>query len=283
MSRQHPVSSGKPLPAGASAAKSAKRHVTPAKPEQFPPKKLATLSRVIWICVPIGFLAIWLRHRPEDAAPGVLAFVVSIFFPTLGWDFLNKLMSGNGSVSIRNIHEMLGHLSNYNVGLFLRSWLTAFTALLLILYSPQLANSWGSLLPAGSRDVNTLEVSVLSGELAVIAFIGWVRFRHLPKRPSPRFGYRDMAEGLGDLAWTLAMVSIAFGAAGSTSNQYWLVTAGVLVPILINLRRQSYPGPRKVAADSQRKGKRLSDRRESTPRARFPRQPHMPAAHLMRC
>lgn len=252
MSRQQPADSGKPLPAGVSAAKSATQHVTPAKPEEFPPKKLINLTFIVSATALFGFVAIAARWS-GDGAPGLIFIGVSVYLLTLLWDFCAKLMSVYGPVSIRNIHEVLLRLLfNYNVFLFFVSCLALFAAPVLILRSPSLASSWASLLPTHSRDVSALEVSVLSGELAVMAFGGWLWFRHLAKRPSPRFGYRDMAEGLGDLAWTLAMISIAFGAAGSTSNLDWLVITGVFVPILINLRRQSYRDPRRVAAGSQR-------------------------------
>jgi hypothetical protein len=218
MSRQQPADSGKPLPAGVSAAKSATQHVTPAKPEEFPTKKLINLTFIVSATALFGFVAIAARWS-GDGAPGLIFIGVSVYLLTLLWDFCAKLMSVYGPVSIRNIHEVLLRLLfNYNVFLFFVSCLALFAAPVLILRSPSLASS----------------------------------FRHLAKRPSPRFGYRDMAEGLGDLAWTLAMISIAFGAAGSTSNLDWLVITGVFVPILINLRRQSYRDPRRVAAGSQR-------------------------------
>ena len=252
MSRPQPVSSGKPLSAGMSAAKSATQHAAPAKPEEFPPKKFINLTLIVSIAALFGLVTIADRW-PGDGAPGLILIAISVYLLTLLWDFCAKLMSVYGPVSIRNIPEVLLRLvSNYNVFWFLVSCLTMITAPVLILYSPTLASSWGSLLPAHSRDVSALEVSVLSGWLAVMAFGGWLWFRRLTKRPSPRFGYRDMAEGLGDLAWTLAMISIAFGAAGSTSNLDWLVISGVFVPILINLRRQRYRDPRRVAAGSQR-------------------------------
>lgn len=263
MSRQQPVGGGKTLAAGVSAEKSAKQDVTPAKPEKFPPKKFINLTLIVSTTALIGLGAIAARE-PGDGAPGIIFVVVSAYGLTLIWDFLNKLRSGDGSASIRNIYKVWLNLRpDYNLALFLGFCLTMSAALLLIKYSPALASSWGSLLPAGSRDVSALEVSVLSGELAVMAFGGWLWFRRLPKRPSPRFGYRDTAEGLGDLAWTLAMISIAFGAAGSTSNLDWLVITGVSVPILINLRRQSYRDPRRVAAGSQRTEKECSDGRGS--------------------
>jgi hypothetical protein len=252
MSRPQPVSSSKRLPAGGSAAKSATR-VTPAKPEEFPPKKLINLTFIVLATALFGLWAISARE-PDDGAWGMIFIVVSAYGLTLMWDFWAKLMSVYGPASIRSIYKVLfGLWSNPGVLSFLVFCLTLIAAALaLILYSPSVASSWGSLLPARSRDVSALVVSVLSGELAVLAFGGCLWFRRLRKRPSPRFGYHDMAEGLGDLAWTLAMISIAFGAAGSTSNLDWLVITGVFVPVLINLRRQGYRDPRRVAAGSQR-------------------------------
>jgi len=249
-SRPQPVRSSKRLLAGVSAAKPATR-ATPAKPEKFPPKKVINVTLIVSATALFGLLAIAARE-PGDRAYGLIFIVVSAYGLTLIWDFLDKLRSGDdGSASIRNIYKVWLRPGPNDLMIF-GFLLTTGAALVLIWRSPSLASSWGSLLPARSRDVSALEVSVLSGELAVVAFGGWLWFRRQKKRPSPRFGYRDMTEGLGDLAWTLAMISIAFGAAGSTSNGDWLVITGVLVPILINLRRQSYRDPRKVAAGSQR-------------------------------
>jgi hypothetical protein len=252
--RPGPVSSGKPLPAGVSAEKkSAKQDVTPAKPEKFPAKKVLSPTLIVLITALIGLVAIVARE-PGDGGPGIIFVVVSCYGLTLIWDILNKEGSGDGSVSIRNISEIFVNFfqSNKKRALALGLCLAWGAALVLFLLSPSLASAWGSLLPARSRNVAALEVSIITGELAVMAFGGWMWFRRPPKRPSPRFGYRDMGEGLGDLAWTLAMISIAFGAAGSTSNLDWLVVTGVSVPIFINLRRQSYPNPRRAAAGTQR-------------------------------
>jgi hypothetical protein len=251
MSRRQEVSGGNPPPRGVSAAKPT-AHVAPAEPEQFPPKKLVTLPRIISIAALFGLADIAARW-PGDGAPGLIFIIVAVYVPLLMWDVFAKLISVYGPVSIHNFYKVLfKFLSNYNIFLFAVFFLALTSALLLILRAPSLASSWGSLLPAHSRDLSLLEVSVLSGELAVMTFGGWLWFRRLSGRPSPRFGYRNIAEGLGDLAWTLAMISIAFGAAGSTSNMDWLVLTGVFVPVLANLRRQSYPDPRKVAAGSQR-------------------------------
>lgn len=250
--RPRPVGSGKPLPAEASADKPAKQDVTPAKPERFPPKKFFSPTFIVVLTAFIGLAAIALRE-PGDGAPGIILVIISGYGLTLIWDILNKVGSGDGSVSIRNISEILLNLfkSNKRLALALGLCLAWGAALVLIRLSPSLASAWGSLLPARSRNVTALEVSIITGELAVMAFGGWMWFRRPPKRPSPRFGYRDMGEGLGDLAWTLAMISIAFGAAGSTTNLDWLVVTGVSVPILINLRRQSYRNPPRAAAGTQ--------------------------------
>jgi hypothetical protein len=247
MSRQQSGHGGKPPQAGVSAQKSATNDGTAAKPEEFPPKRWVNVTVIVSVTAIIGLLLIAARE-PSAGAWGLIPIAVSIYGLTLMWDFFAILVSVYGPVSIRNIHKVLPRLLlNYYAYGFLMFFLALFgAALVLALYAPSLASSWGSLLPARSRDVSALVVSVLSGELAALAFAGWLWFRPMRKRLSRRFGYHDMTEGLGDLAWTLAMISIAFGAAGSTSNRDWLVITGVFVPVVINLQRQSYRKPRRA-------------------------------------